>query len=181
MLETLRSRVLRPFLRPKIDHFCRGPGESTQTPIFVVFRGFETLRSAVWRPFRQKKKKPAERRPVLAYVDLWVAKKKRLKRRFERFICYLWLFCHELAQKCSKPRFCRYFAKVGFIYGHLWRKNLVISRDWATLCKMPFAWTGLEGLPSAPKRKGLKPEFGRYFAKVCFHMWLLWVPCHTCL
>ena len=95
--------------------------------------------------------------------------KKRLKRGFYSYVCYLWLFCHELnlrnlvisrvfgleglasAQKCLKPGFCRYFAKVCFKCGHLWREDIVISRVLATLSKMAFAWTGLEGVVSAPK------------------------------
>ena len=116
-----------------------------------------------------------------AYVDLgplleWP--KKRLKRGFYSYFCYLWLFCHELTlrnlvisrvlatfvqsslclgclgrpglcPKMLKTRVLQIFCRSVLQCGHLWREDLVISRVLATLSKMVFAWTGLEGLVSS--------------------------------
>ena len=60
-------------------------------------------------------------------------------------VAFAWVGLEGLAsaQKCLKPGFCRYFAKVCFKCGHFWREDLVLSRVWPLCLRWPLlglAW-----------------------------------------
>ena len=134
----LKPRVWRPWFcknapfsgfkaifKTKNEPFFRhGLCGGSQTPIFVVLCGFETLRSAVWRPFPQKTCRTEAIFGICwPLTPSWVAK-KRLKRGFYRYFCIFWLSCHELNLR-----------------------NLVISRVLHTFVqiRLCLAWPGRPG------------------------------------